>query len=273
MSDPVDPTRPYGQKRAARPTPAVMAGVPDTVPNPVRSGPGRIGPHRYPSSASATVPHAAGPGIRLRGYLLLGLCALLLVGGRVLHDSWRALQAGDAALATGDRVAATREYLHAVRMYLPASPFVSRALDNLESVARSAAAAGDAQGERQALEAVRAGLLGARSVYTPHAGRLVAANRRLASLYARLEDESVAPGASLAQRESWHAGRLAAVPGPAVAPTLAALLGLGLWLAAVVTFVRRGVDRSLRLHRPWAMLCAVGFFVGFVVFVVGLRLA
>jgi hypothetical protein len=246
-----------------------VAGPDDTIRNPST----RV-PH-HPSGPVSVASATGQPGLRSRwaGYLLVVLLALLVVAGRVAHDSWAALRAGDAALDRGDRAVATREYLHAVRMYLPGSPFVARALQRLEEVARTAAGAGDLHGERQAWEAVRAGLLGARSLYTPYPERLAAADRRLAPLYAQIEEERVAPGATAVERQRWHADRLAQRPGPAIPATLAALLGLGLWLGAVVLFIRRGVDRSLRLDRRWAGCCAVAFLAGFTMFVVGLRLA
>jgi hypothetical protein len=213
------------------------------------------------------------PPVRWRRWLALAALALAVVAGRVLHDSWSAFAAGAAAEARGDRPRAVRQYLHATRMYLPGSPFVTRALDRLEALAAGARAAGDLQGERQALEAVRAGLLGARSLYTPHAARVAAADGRLAEIYARIEDPAVDPGATPAQRQAWHRDRLAARPGPAVPATVAALLGVVLWLGAAVVFLRRGVDRTLRLHRQWAVASGVAFFVGFALFVVGLRFA
>jgi hypothetical protein len=212
------------------------------------------------------------PAIRWRRWLALAALALAVVTARVLHDSRAALLAGLAA-ETSDRPAAIRQYLQAVRMYVPGSPFVGRALDRLEALATQARAAGDINTERQALEAVRAGLLGARSLYTPHAGRLAAADTRLAAIYAQIEDPAVAPGASAAERQAWHHARLAVRPGPAVGATLAALLGLLLWLGAAVVFLRRGVDRTLRLDRTWALASGITFFVGFALFVIGLRFA
>ena len=210
---------------------------------------------------------------RSSGYAALVVVGLLVVGGRVLHDSRAALRAGDAAVARGQKVVATREYMHAVRMYLPGSPFVSGALARLEHVAREAASVGDLATERQAWEGMRAGLLGARSLYTPHAARLEAANRRLAEIYSQIEEEGVAPGASREERRRWHAERLAQRPGPATGATVTALLGLGVWLLAMIVFLRRGVDRTLKLDPRWALLSAVGFFVGFALFLLGLRLA
>jgi hypothetical protein len=212
-------------------------------------------------------------GRRLALYGSFALCALGVVTVRVLQDSSAALDAGDEAARRGDPAEATRHYLHAVRMYVPGSPYVGRGLDRLETLATAAAKTGDAAAERRALEAARSGLLGARSFYTPHAGRLEAADRALAALYARTEDPAVAPGATREAREAWHLTQLSRRPGPAPVPAVLALLGLALWLSAVGVFVRRGLDRALKLRPRWAFIAAVGFLAGFALFVVGLRLA
>jgi hypothetical protein len=212
-------------------------------------------------------------GRRLTIYGTFALCALAVVTVRVLQDSATALEVGDEAARRGDPAEAARHYLHAVRMYVPGSPYVGRGLDRLETLATAAAKSGDVVAERRALEAVRSGLLGARSFYTPHATRLESADRALAALYARTEDPAVAPGATREQREAWHLAQLSRRPGPATLPAVAALLGLAMWLSAVGLFVKRGLDRALRLRPRWALVAAVGFFAGFALFVVGLRLA
>lgn len=208
-----------------------------------------------------------------RRWVALAVTALLLVTGRVLVDSWSALRAGAAAEARGQRGEAIREYLHAVRMYVPGSPLGGQALDRLESLAAQARASGDPTTERQALEAIRSGLLGARSLYLPHRARLQSADARLAEIYAQIEDPEVAPGASTAERQAWHAERLAARPGPAPGPTVIALLGLALWLGAAVLFIRRGLDRTMRLRPSWALASGVAFSLGFTLFLLGLRFA
>jgi hypothetical protein len=225
-----------------------------------------------PPSDRSFVPNRRRPRRALR-WVALGAVAMGLLVGRVLVDSRGALRAGEAAERQQDRPQAARHYLHAVRMYVPGSPFVGRALERLESMAAAAARSGDQAGERAALEALRAGLLGARSFYTPYRNRLVSADRRLAALYAHLEDPALAPGASPADREAWHLARLMVRPGPAPGATVAALSGLALWLGAAVLFIRRGLDATLRLQRPWALASGVGFFVGFALFLLGLRFA
>jgi hypothetical protein len=66
---------------------------------------------------------------------------------------------------------------------------------------------------------------------------------------------------------------LAARPGPAPGWAATALGGFAVWLGAAAVFIRKGVDRTLKLRRSWALASALGFFVGFALFVVGLRLA
>jgi hypothetical protein len=203
----------------------------------------------------------------------VALFALAVVVVRVHLDARAAFAAGAQAEQGGRPAEAVPHYLQAARMYLPGSATVRQALDRLEAIARQAEAAGDLTTARAALEAVRAALLGAQSFYTPHAERLPAVERQLAEIYARVEDPAVDPGASPAARAAWHRERLARRPRPAVGPAVMALAGLGVWLGATVLFVRRGLDRGLRLRRSWAAAAAVVFVIGFVMFVVGLRLA
>ncbi|HEY0710524.1 MAG TPA: hypothetical protein VGG33_27210, partial [Polyangia bacterium] len=89
----------------------------------------------------------------------------------------------------------------------------------------------------------------------------------------QIEDPAVADGASLAVREHYHRERLAMRPGAGVGASLLALFGFGLWVSAVVLFARRGIDRTLRLRRPWAAWLASAFVVGVCLFFLGLRLA
>ncbi len=220
-------------------------------------------------------------------YALCVLAALSVVVGRLLIDGRAALRAGDAAFASGDRALAVRHYLDAARLYVPGSASVRAALDRLDrvaSAAESAAGSGDGAAAdagaieqlvlaRRAREAIRAGILGTRSFYTPFAERLTDSDAKLARLYARTEDARVDPGASIDARTTWHVARLARRPGPAILFVLMALGGFALWLGAAVAFFTRGLDRALRLRQGPAALAGTAFVVGFALFVVGLRLA
>jgi hypothetical protein len=184
------------------------------------------------------------------------LVALAVLVTRVAVDARAALRAGEGAEARGERAEAVRHYLDAARLYLPGSGSVRRALDHLEAMARAAEAANDPAGARAPLEAIRADV-----------------ERRLAAIYAQLEDPGVDPGASVEARTAWHASRLAHHPGPTVGYVLLALLGLALWLGGAVGFMRRGLDAGLRLRRGPALAAGIIFVVGFALFVTGLRLA
>jgi hypothetical protein len=211
---------------------------------------------------------------RVRALWAAGLLvALAVLVGRVAVDSRAALHAGEAAEARGARAEAIRDYLDAARLYLPGSPTVRSALDHLDRLAAAAEAAADPASARAPLEAIRAALLGARSFYTPHPARLADADRRLALVYAQVEDPNVDPGASLEARTAWHATRLARRPGPTVGYAVMALVGLALWLGAAIAFLRRGVDATLHLRRGPALAAGLLFVIGFALFVTGLRLA
>jgi hypothetical protein len=201
------------------------------------------------------------------------LVALVVLVARVAVDGRTALRAGESAEVKGERAEAVRHYLDAARLYLPGSSTVRRAIDHLDRLAASAEAAHDPAAARPALEAIRAALLGTRSFYLPQAHRLAEIERRLAAVYAQVEDPRVEPGASLEQRAAWHASRLARHPGPTLGYVIMALFGLALWLAAAVGFLRRGLDAGLRLRRGPALAAGIVFVIGFALFVTGLRLA
>jgi hypothetical protein len=201
------------------------------------------------------------------------LVALVVLVARVAIDARAALHAGEAAERRGERAEAIRQYLDAARLYLPGSSSVRRSLDHLDRLAREAEGAGDSAAARPALEAIRAALLGTRSLYTPYAARLPEVERRLAVALAQLEDPRVDPGASFEARAAWHASRLARHPGPALGYVLLAFLGLALWLGGAVGFLRRGLDAGLRLRRGPALAAGIAFALGFALFVAGLRLA
>ena len=212
--------------------------------------------------------------------LVLGVATLAVVYGRFVVQAHDAVRAARVSARAGDSAEATRYYLDALRAYVPGSPFQRQALDGLAQLAASARAAGDASEERRAWEAMRVGLLSTRSFYTPDRSRFDEANHRLAEL----DGEARFPPADLenvwARARGLGAGRsgglpAGASPGPAVAATLVALIGLAIWVGAIVLLIRRGVERSPR-RRPAALSFAelilpALFVLGFALFLVGLR--
>jgi hypothetical protein len=199
------------------------------------------------------------------------LAALTVVVVRLLVEARGAYREGVAAEQRGDLGEAVRHYLDAGRAYLPGNPVVRSALDRLDAIGVASVTKGDYVAARSAFEAERAVLLGARSFYTPYAERLPGINRRLARLMAAIEDPSGMD--SFDARTAWHEQRLAGRLGPKTSFVLLALLGLGLWAGSAVVFFRKGLDKNLVLVRLPAVLAGVGFVLGLVLFLVGLRLA
>jgi hypothetical protein len=205
---------------------------------------------------------------RGRVWFLVAVLACAAVAARVSIASRAAVQAGLAALERADERAAVRDFQRAVRLFVPGSPFVEQAIGQLRGVAEAAAARGDRPAELRAWMALRGGLLGARSLYTPFPAQLTLANQRLAALYAGQDVRgALADGVGGVGDEAWHLQRLARRPGPGPGTTALALLGFGAWLGAAVVFTRRGIDRTLALRRNWALACLVGFVLGLTAFV------
>ena len=198
--------------------------------------------------------------------LALGIAALTLVYGRLLFQARGAVQAARVAAANGDVAEATRSHLDALRAYVPGSPFERQALKGLGQIAADAARTGDRAVERRALEAVRAGLLGTRSLYVPYRSVLADANRRLYALDASEAFPPVDPKRMVIERPP--------APGPAIVATLVALGGFAAWIGGIILFIRRGVERAAisasgSVFSRW--LPSALFVVGFTLFLLGLR--
>lgn len=212
---------------------------------------------------------------------VLGVAALALLGGRFLVAARHAVAAAEAARARGDLAEATRSYLDALRCYVPGSPYEGKALDGLDEIAVEAAHSGDVNGERRALEALRRGLLGTRSLFMPYPARFAKASSRLAQLDATVDFPPAVPPRIIRPR-IYDGGRRGTASGPAIAATLVALGGFAAWVLAIVVLIRRGVPRDpdlrdLRTSRASGaagrVLASILFVVGFALFLIGLRFA
>ena len=191
----------------------------------------------------------------------LVIACLAIVTVRVVWSSrgeWR-----EAQSSTGDERIA--HLGRAARLYAPGNPYAQRALAALMDEGR--AGGGDALA---AFREARSAILATRSFYTHDRPLLDEANQHVAQLMARAEPESRGP---LAERQAWHARRLAADDAPSVGWTLVALLGLAGWVGGAFGFFLRGVDERDRLRPRPALLCAVGVALGLALFFVGLARA
>jgi hypothetical protein len=189
---------------------------------------------------------------------VLGVLAIrVVVAGRA------ALEVATEARARGHVDDAIRGYETAARWYLPLAPHVDEAYARL----RELAASEDPQTALLAWRAIRRAALATRSLWTPHADDLAAANDAIARLSVQQ------PGAATTD-ESWHRERLARATRPPIGPLALAGLGIVLWLAGAFVLARRGLDAAGRIivGRP-AALSAATVVVGVACWALGLYIA
>jgi hypothetical protein len=161
-----------------------------------------------------------------RGMLVLGVILLTIVL-RVTVESSRSLSRGEEAEEAGDLDSAAFHFRAAAQWYAPGAPWPRKALVNLQEMAlvaekscETCARPCDAQGvegcrtpECSACEfavhlhdSVRAGILGSRSFYTPHADLLAKTNARFPGVLARAREvHPNGPRSSVSEREEWTA--------------------------------------------------------------------
>lgn len=166
--------------------------------------------------------------------VLAGLGAL---GVRVIRAGQSALADGDAAIADQRPRDAVAAWERAARWYFPAAPHVDEAYARLRTLAANNPTA------LAPWYAIRRAAHATRSLWTPHADDLAAADAAIAKLAsARQEDPS---------RLAWHEAQLAAPTRPGLAPTVLAVLGIAAWLAGIGVTLRRGLaDDGTWVKRP-----------------------
>jgi hypothetical protein len=179
----------------------------------------------------------------------LAIAAIVLAGAgglavRVVVEGRAALAEGDAALAAKRPADAIAAWETAARWYLPGAPHVD------EAYARLVRLAGDpATSPPDALaawRAVRGAARATRSLWTPHAEHLAAADAAIARLSADDPEASLAGGADHAARVAWHQRELARDPRPRPLAVALACFGIAAWLAGAAWLVRRGAAGAAR---------------------------
>lgn len=204
---------------------------------------------------------------------LTAVLALAVVLARLTWEARAALQRGDVRSAQGASVEAMSHYLDAARAHYPGNPYAGQALDRLLGMAESGpdGTAVSDEKARRALEHFRAAVLATRSVYVPRAADLERTNARLAELYARWETRGrPSVPSDLAGRRRWHLEKLTKLPGPSLAWSILALLGLALWLAAVAAFITRALTPNMKIIRGPALGAGLAFICGLALFLIGL---
>jgi len=178
---------------------------------------------------------------------------------RVVIEGRNALADGDDARATGRMAEAIRAYETAARWYLPLAPHVDEAYADLRALAESK----DPAVSLAAWRSIRAAARATRSLWTPHAGDLAAADAAIATASAAIPQAATAAPA-------WHRERLARDPRASIGALALAAAGIVLWLGGAVILVRRGLDAAGALVRRAAVASGVAIVLGVACWAVGL---
>jgi hypothetical protein len=188
---------------------------------------------------------------------VLGILAALAI--RVIVEGRDALAEGAAAREQGRSAEAIRAYETAARWYLPLAPHVDEAYRELRGMAAST----DPAVSLAAWRSIRAAARATRSLWTPHADDLTAADAAIATLSAKIPQAATADPA-------WHRERLARDPRASIAGLALAALGILLWAGGAIALVRRGIDGSGALVRRPAVASGIAILLGVACWAAGL---
>lgn len=207
-----------------------------------------------------------------RGLAIVGV-VLAVLAVRVVTASKAELAEGDRLLDMGEANAAIAHYRRAAGWYAPGNPYCLDALQRLASLGRRAEEDGDARLALTAWRAVRAGIMSARSFYTPNAERLREADEHIAMGMAAEEPAPIDAGRSREELRREYLEMLRDTPRPSPAWAFVLLIGFAAWVGAAYAFATRAVDGEDRLVPAEARRWGTVFIVGFGLFVVGMLLA
>lgn len=200
----------------------------------------------------------------------LVLAAFGALAIRVVLEGRGALATGEDALARGKPGDAIRAFEASARWYLPLAPHVDEAYARLRELAKSE----DPATALAAWRSIRSAARATRTLWTPHAGDLAAADAAIAKLSANsphgapVEEGGAAD--SPAAREAWHQARLARDPRPSLGAAALAAFGILLWLGGAIVIARHGVSAAGGLVRRPALAGAAAVVVGLVCWFAGL---
>lgn len=171
--------------------------------------------------------------------VLLVLTSLAIRASLEQRDAWDRAVAFEAA---GNTERAIEEYRWTLRWYTPWGPPVAAATLALVDLAQRHAAE-DPETAVQAWDALRSGLIAARSLYQPHAELVERASRELPPLLVRVADrrgDRRDPTKLLARFQADYARPVGVNPWTSLAVTL----GFVAWIGGLWWSARRGVDTS-----------------------------
>ncbi len=201
------------------------------------------------------------------------IALLALVLGRVTSESRTELAAANA-YRDNDRVAsAVEHYRRAVRWSLPLSPQTAEAVSALESIAAQLEADGDVAGALLAWRSLSGGLAATRYLYSGSNPARENANDQIARLVAMDGRAAIDATLSVEQLTADHRRLLTEEVSPDPWWGTLLLLGMAVWVGALVLMAWRGFDSTGRFRWASARGPLGGALVGFVSFVLGLLFA
>lgn len=172
------------------------------------------------------------------------LAVLVSLAVRATHEQRQAWARAVALEAQGEVERAIEEYRWTLRWYTPWGPAVDDAAAALVDLAQRHSAH-DPETAVQAWDALRSGLIAARSLYQPRAELVAQASRALPPLLVRVADrrgDRRDPAKLLARFEADYARPIGVAP----ALSLLVTLGFALWIGGLAWAARRGVDDAGR---------------------------
>lgn len=205
------------------------------------------------------------------GIAVIALLALLL--GRVTFESRRELAAGNAYRKDGLPARAIEHYRRSIRWSLPLGPHRGEATSELKSLAEKLEADGDTGLALLAWRSLSGGIAATRTLYSGLSPEREHANAEIARLLAIDRSAAVDSRLSDEQLASDHRRLLSAQVSPDPFWGLVLLLGMAVWVGALLVLARRGFDSAGRLDWAGARGPLWGATLGFVSFALGLLFA
>ena len=205
------------------------------------------------------------------GIAIIAVLAVLL--GRVATESRGELAAATAYRHDGRPGRAIEHYRRSIRWALPLSPYHTKAISELESLAEELEADGDINLALLAWRSLSGGIAATRTLYTGSHPARENANDQIARLLAMDRSAAVDARLSAEQLAGDHRRLLSDEVSPDPFWGLVLLLGMAVWVGALVSLARRGFDSTGRFHWATARGPAWGALLGFVSFALGLLFA
>jgi len=203
--------------------------------------------------------------------VVVAFCAVVLL--RVASESRTELAAAHA-YRHDDRLAlAVEHYRRAIRWSLPLSTNTAEAVSALESIAGELETAGDVTGALLAWRSLSGGLAATRFLYSGSSPTRENASEQIARLIALDRSAAIDANLTVEQLAADHRRLLSEEISPDPWWGTLLLLGMALWVGALVLLARRGFDSAGRFHWAAARGPIWGALVGFVSFALGLLFA